>query len=112
MRDDLLDLKQPKSSNRNAILIYYYFIFAYCASQVIFNVRKTIKKLLESNGFRVLRISRVGNYYSLKYLCHKIMPYSPAFLKNLLNWIAKTTFGKILVYLNLFDIMTIYAVKL
>lgn len=40
------------------------------------------------------------------------MPYSPAFLKNLLNWIAKTTFGKILVYLNLFDIMTIYAVKL
>lgn len=73
---------------------------------------KTIRNLLKSCGFRVISISHPGSYYTIEYLIRRLASsYHGKPLKILERIITNVSLRKMSLYVNLFDIMTVYAKK-
>lgn len=73
---------------------------------------KTIRKLLECHGFRIINISHQGQYTNVGYIFAKLKRLHS---KNKLISLADTIIeslrlNRLNIYLNLFDVMTVYAV--
>lgn len=74
--------------------------------------KKNAVKMLDSSGFRVLKVESAWEWHSLSYLFHALRVYhNKGIFRRLDKIIRKSRLGKINVPLNLFDIMTVYAVK-
>ena len=74
--------------------------------------QRTITEMLEKSGFEVVSVGRPGKYVNISFLVSKMSRlYGLSFLQGLYNRLAGS--GSFLknVYLNLFDIMTVYARK-
>lgn len=73
---------------------------------------KTIKWLLEKTGFKIVKIDNTGCYYTLSYLSFALKVKFPLFPLNLFyDIIEKTRLARAKIYVNLGDIMTVYARK-
>ena len=73
---------------------------------------KTIAKLLENCGFKVISISHPGSYYTLEYLVRRASgSYPNRLIKIFESLISKSFLARLSLYINLFDIMTVYARK-
>ena len=79
-------------------------------SHIHYFSKKTIKKILENNGFEILSIEYCGYYRNLSFILNKI-----EFLKNNFKFLLKfLNYFKVLkldIYLNIFDIMFVIAKK-
>jgi 2-polyprenyl-3-methyl-5-hydroxy-6-metoxy-1,4-benzoquinol methylase len=74
--------------------------------------RKTITGLLEKAGFKVLKIEKDGNHFTLAYLTSSLSMYYPFILTKVLHKLISATFLKnVSICIDLKDIMTVYAVK-
>ncbi len=74
--------------------------------------KKTLTNLLEQTGFRVIKIDRKGKWVSFRYLFHLARQIQEdVFGKLGFALVGKNVLGKIPIYLNLFDNITVYAVK-
>jgi len=72
----------------------------------------TIGLLLNKAGFKVLRIERGGSLFTLAYLTSGIAMYYPFFISRALHKIVDNMpLKKLKFYVNLGDIMTLYAAK-
>lgn len=72
----------------------------------------TLRTLLDQAGFRIEKIERKGKWFSLRYILHIINKTNGnIFTKKLLSLIKNNLIGKIPVYLNLSDNITVYAIK-
>ncbi len=74
--------------------------------------RKTLDRLLKESGFQVKKIERKGKWLTLRYLFHLARQIQNDTIGHLgFALVARNILGKIPVYLNLFDNMTVYAIK-
>ena len=74
--------------------------------------RKNDVKMLDSIGFKVLKIESTWEWHSFGYLFHALWVYhNKKLFRGLGKFLRKSRLGKINIPLNLFDIMTIYAIK-
>ncbi len=74
--------------------------------------KSTLSKLLSQEGFEVLRVEHKGKWVSLRYLFHLARQIqNDIFGKIGFSLVGNNAIGKIPVYLNLFDNMTVYAKK-
>ena len=74
--------------------------------------KKTLTTLLHQAGFRVLAIDRKGKWVTLRYLFHLARQIQQdALAKFGFKLIGGIAPGKIPIYINLFDNITVYAVK-
>lgn len=76
-----------------------------------FNRENTVK-MLDSVGFKVLKIESTWEWHSLRYLFHALAVYhSKRFFRWLKEFFCKSRIGNVNIPVNLFDIMTVYAIK-
>lgn len=74
--------------------------------------KSTIATLLFKSNFETFRIEEEGSYYSLAYLLFALkVKLDYLHLGFLYDWLCSSKIGKLSVYLNLGDIMTVYAKK-
>jgi len=78
---------------------------------LFFFSKRTIRLALEKVGYEVIKINYEYNYYTLSYVLERLtksFEVRAGFYRNLsrINWL-----NKIILPLNLFDIMTVYATK-
>jgi len=74
--------------------------------------KKTLERLLEESGFIVKKIERKGKWLTLRYLFHLLRQIQKDIIGHLgFALVSRNILGRIAVYLNLFDNMTIYAFK-
>lgn len=72
----------------------------------------TIRLLLKRAGFKILKLKRSGSWFTLDYLASSLKMYYPSFITNFIHkMIAGSFLKKISFYVNLGDIMTVYAAK-
>lgn len=75
--------------------------------------KKTVGLMLAKAGFRVLRIGKDGNYFTLSYLASSLLMYYPcAITKYIYGLISRSRFRDARLSINLKDIMTVYASKI
>ena len=72
---------------------------------------KTITFLLEKHGFKVIKISRIGQYTNIGYMLNKIkrLHSNSTFIKFIVNMTNRFKLNKFNLYMNLYDVMTVYA---
>jgi len=74
---------------------------------------KTIKKILEKNGFQILELKYLGKVIELRWILFKIADITNIkLLKALYYKIQNSFIGKLKIKINTFDIMTICAKKI
>ncbi|MBT6047484.1 MAG: class I SAM-dependent methyltransferase [Candidatus Scalindua sp.] len=74
--------------------------------------RKTICKLLESTGFRILKIEHCWEYHSMQYLCHALcLYYNNIVCRSIKKIIERTIFRNLMIPVTCLDIVTVYALK-
>jgi 2-polyprenyl-3-methyl-5-hydroxy-6-metoxy-1,4-benzoquinol methylase len=74
----------------------------------IFNT-KSIRQLLENNGFQVTRVQKTGQYTNLGYIIEKMSSLHNINLQKFL--FRFKIINKINLYLNLYDVATVWAIK-
>jgi 2-polyprenyl-3-methyl-5-hydroxy-6-metoxy-1,4-benzoquinol methylase len=75
-----------------------------------FFTASTLRRLLESNGFRVVSLDHCGSRYPLRYLVHKLRTLGPSTrLDRLSERLERTRVGAVAVPVNLWDIATVLA---
>lgn len=73
--------------------------------------KDTITLLLNKAGFKVIKIERSGSFFTLAYLASGLAMYYTSFISRALHKIVDNTpLKKLKFYVNLGDIMTVYAV--
>ncbi len=88
---------------------WHYFI---PPQHVFFYSQHNIKTLLQSEGFKVKRIYHHGKWLSLRYLLHLMRTINHSLLANILYKIVhKNAIGRLPLYINLRDNMTVIAQK-
>lgn len=88
---------------------WHYFI---PPQHVYFYSRHNLKQLLESEGFGVLNIAHQGKWLSFRYLLHLMRTINRSSLADTLyRLVHKNRLGKLPLYINLHDNMTIIARK-
>jgi SAM-dependent methyltransferase len=75
---------------------------------------KNISILLRNHGFEVINIGHMGQYTNVGYMINKLMrTHSKGSLAGWLKVLSKVPFlSKINIYINLFDVMTIFAKRI
>ncbi|MEW6418480.1 MAG: class I SAM-dependent methyltransferase [Nitrospirota bacterium] len=75
---------------------------------------QTISVLLKNHGFKIIKISYNGQYTNVGYIVNKLKQlHNKNKLIRLIDLIIKTTkINSLNIYLNLYDVMTIYAKKI
>jgi 2-polyprenyl-3-methyl-5-hydroxy-6-metoxy-1,4-benzoquinol methylase len=71
----------------------------------------TLGKMLEKNGFQVIRSSAQGRYLRLGYFITRIEPYSKLLYRLLNFFVSKLNLGSLAIPVNFGDLFTIYARK-
>lgn len=74
--------------------------------------QKSLKVALESSGYEVLLISRIGKRFTLQYVLqtlHRVVPL--AFIMNTAKWLRGSRIGNVKIPINLHDNMTCIARK-
>jgi 2-polyprenyl-3-methyl-5-hydroxy-6-metoxy-1,4-benzoquinol methylase len=72
----------------------------------------TVSRLLESVGLHVVRLHHAGAMYTLEYIAHRLKTVCPNRLTAWLSQILHDTWaGRWSIWLNLWDIMTVSAIK-
>ena len=72
-----------------------------------------IKKLLEKNGLEVLKIFHDGQSTNVGYITSKMYRMNPTniLIKYINKFVHFSRLSKLNIYLNLFDVMTVYSIK-
>jgi 2-polyprenyl-3-methyl-5-hydroxy-6-metoxy-1,4-benzoquinol methylase len=75
---------------------------------------ETLKRYLEARGFQLIYTGHPGAYYSLRYLLYKLQTMAPRSraVRWLADWAAASSVGKLALYVNLRDIVTVHARRL
>lgn len=74
--------------------------------------QNNLSELLKQSGFRIIRVDRKGKWVSIRYLFHLARQIQNDIIGHLgFALVGNNIIGKIPVYLNLFDNITVYAVK-
>lgn len=74
--------------------------------------RDTLTALLTQSGYQVVRVEKKGKWVSLRYLLHLAKQIQNDFLAKIgLALVKNNRLGRIPLYLNLFDNITVYAKK-
>ncbi len=86
---------------------WYLFIPPY---HLNYFTKKSIKYFCNNNGFEIKSIKYYGKFYYSRHIFYHIQRKFPIF-KAIYLFLLKNKIGKIKIYLNLFDVATIYAKK-
>lgn len=71
-----------------------------------------LKSLLDQAGFKIIKVDRKGKWVSLRYLFHLARQIQNDIFGRIgFALVASNALGRIPIYLNLFDNITVYAVK-
>lgn len=88
---------------------WHYFI---PPQHVYFYSRHNLKKFLESEGFRVVNIHHHGKWLSMRYLLHLMRTINHSRIADIMYRLTNKNFlGKIPLYINMHDNMTVIARK-
>jgi SAM-dependent methyltransferase len=79
-----------------------------------FFTAETLRRYLDTSGFQLAYLGHPGAYYSLRYLLYKLQTAAPRdrAVRRLADWAAASPAGRLALYVNLRDIVTIHAWRL
>ncbi len=80
-------------------------------AHVYYFSRKTMRQMLEEEGFEVIHLGSFGRVFRLAYWISRLNGYSPTLTEKLVCWSKKVRLGNKLVYINTFDSMEVCARK-
>lgn len=73
---------------------------------------RTLKRMLELNGFHVIKSSAQGRYLRLGYFITRLAPYSQSLYRVLNAIVARLNWGSLAIPVNFGDLFTLYARKI
>lgn len=73
---------------------------------------RTLKRMLEQNGFHVIKSSAQGRYLRLGYFITRLAPYSQPLYRMLNAIVSRLNWGGVAIPVNFGDLFTLYARKI